>query len=100
MRSLTASEHQEHLALIEWAEVQTLQFESRRLLLKDQLIHIPNGELRDKATAGKLKAMGVRAGVSDFLLPIPVRDVHGMWLELKATDGRLAPEQREFLMMM
>lgn len=34
---------------------------------------IPNGGYRDKATAGKLKAEGVKRGVSDIFLPLPMR---------------------------
>lgn len=100
MRSLTASEFQEHTALVDWSESAVLEFEHRRLRLSDHLIHIPNGELRDDATAGKLKAMGVKAGVADFLLPVPVRDIHGLWIELKSATGTLSKEQREFLMNM
>lgn len=34
---------------------------------------IPNGGYRDKATAGKLKAEGVKRGVSDMFLPLPMK---------------------------
>lgn len=54
--------------------------------------HYPAGEIRDVVTASKLKAMGTRAGVPDFLLIIDGR-TYG--LELKRHDGRLSPEQRE-----
>lgn len=33
---------------------------------------IPNGGLRDKATAGKLKAEGVKRGIPDVFLPLPM----------------------------
>ena len=36
------------------------------------LHHIPNGGLRNRVVAGKLKAEGVRAGVSDYFLPWPM----------------------------
>lgn len=54
---------------------------------------IPVGELRTKATAGKLKAMGVKAGAPDLLII-----VNGIanGLELKADkNGRLSPDQLE-----
>lgn len=55
--------------------------------------HTPNGELRDPVTAAKLKRMGVRAGLPDFLLLITGR-LYG--LELKRERGAaISPAQRE-----
>lgn len=34
-----------------------------------RLFHVPNGGLRSKVSAAKLKAEGVRAGVPDYILP-------------------------------
>lgn len=53
--------------------------------------HVPNGEFRAKATAAKLKAMGVRAGTPDLVLLLRGRLYA---LELKRHDGRLSNEQR------
>jgi len=47
------------------------------------LFAIPNGGSRHKAEAGKLKAMGVKAGVSDIFLPVTKSGCSGMWIELK-----------------
>lgn len=54
---------------------------------------IPNGGLRDKITAGRLKAEGVKSGVPDIMLPVAKYgntqyDVeptyyHGLFIELK-----------------
>lgn len=55
--------------------------------------HCPNGEIRSKATAGKLKAMGVRAGTPDLCFILP--GGHAGFIELKA-DGGLSPAQRAF----
>jgi hypothetical protein len=52
--------------------------------------HTPNGELRDKRTAAKLKAMGTRAGIPDLVLVIGGK-LHT--LELKTATGRLSPAQ-------
>ena len=53
--------------------------------------HCPNGELRDKRTAAKLKAMGVRAGVPDIII-----DKHGViiYVEIKMPKGRLSDTQK------
>jgi VRR-NUC domain len=61
------------------------------------LFHIPNGGHRFAAEAKRLKAQGVRAGVSDFFLSIPAGGRHGLWVELKASDGSLTDLQREWL---
>lgn len=55
--------------------------------------HVPNGGKRDKATAGKMKALGVKKGVPDILLPIPSRGHVGFAAELKIKGGRPTPEQ-------
>lgn len=60
-----------------------------------QLLHaIPNGGLRSKSEAGRMKAAGVRAGVPDMLLPVARGDCHGLYIELKRRQGgRVSPEQ-------
>lgn len=44
---------------------------------------VPNGGYRDKRTAGKLKATGVKAGVPDIWLPVPMKWYSGLVIELK-----------------
>lgn len=56
--------------------------------------HSPNGGLRDKREAAKLKAMGVRPGVSDLIL---FHRGKLFCLELKAKRGRASPEQLQFI---
>lgn len=63
----------------------------------DYLFAIPNGGKRSKATAGKLKAQGVKTGVSDLFLPVPLNERCGLWIEFKATKGRPSPEQLEWI---
>ena len=75
------TEAQEQAALMEWAHLS-----ATRLPGVELLFHIPNGELRDKATAVRLKAQGVSAGVPDLCLPVARGGYHGLWLELKRAD--------------
>ncbi len=56
--------------------------------------HCPNGEKRDKITASKLMAMGVRAGVPDLIFVLP--NGKTLWLELKLSGGKLSPVQEKF----
>ena len=62
----------------------------------DRMFAIPNGGLRNKATAGKLRAEGVRAGVADVFVPIPSGGYHGLFLEMKFGRNKLTELQKEF----
>lgn len=57
-------------------------------------IHAPNGEKRDIITAGKLMAMGVKAGVPDLIFILP-RGIT-VWVELKLAKGKLSKPQEKF----
>jgi hypothetical protein len=54
----------------------------------------PAGELRDKATAGRLKAMGLKPGFFDLLL-IDSAGQH-YWLEMKRGNAPLNDDQQWF----
>ena len=66
---------------------------------------MPNGGRRGKAEASIFKAMGVKAGVPDLFLPVPMvlqsqeraQNTHGLYIEMKAQGGRLQPSQKEWL---
>lgn len=58
------------------------------------LFAIPNGGARHIATAARLKREGVRAGVPDLFLALPVGKDHGLFIELKAGKaGRVSEAQ-------
>lgn len=58
--------------------------------------HVPNGELRNKIIAARLKRMGVKAGVSDFILIAPYgARVHA--LELKKQNCKPTKLQDAFM---
>ena len=83
--ALAPTEHELQCALIRWCDLQGPPF--------DLIYAIPNGGHRNKATAGRLKASGVRAGVPDLVLPVPNRYSGALYLELKTEKGRLRKEQ-------
>lgn len=61
------------------------------------LFHIPNGGLRNKIVASKLKREGVIAGVADLFLCIPTRKSHGLFIEMKRVKGgRQSESQKNF----
>ena len=49
---------------------------------------IPNGGLRDKITAAKLKHEGVKSGVPDVFLPLPCRSYAGLFIEMKRSGDK------------
>ena len=84
-------EHFEQVALFKWAH-----WESRTVPELALLFAIPNGGKRNKATAGKLKAEGVKPGVPDICLPVACGKYHGLFIELKAEGGRPTLVQLEW----
>jgi hypothetical protein len=72
-----------------------------RLAYPDALMHsIPNGGVRFKATAGRLKSEGLTPGVPDLFLAEPRGTCHGLYIEMKAPKGRLSENQRGIIPML
>lgn len=89
------SEHDEQCKVIQWAQMN----EERLPALK--LLHaIPNGGKRHISVAMKLKAEGVKRGVPDLALPYPIDGKHGLYVEMKAKDGRPSEEQSWWVAML
>lgn len=83
-------EHDNQVALFEWAAY------DKRPELK-MLFAVPNGGLRNKAVAGKLKAEGVKAGVEDVFLDVARGGHHGLRIEMKAGKNKPTPEQKDWM---
>lgn len=67
------------------------------------IYHVPNGGHRHKATAGKLKGQGVRAGMPDINVDIARGGYFGLRIEFKATppnDADVSPKQRDALKLL
>ena len=92
--STAPTEHDEQVALIAACEATYSRHPELRLLFA-----IPNGGQRNKATAGRLKAEGVRAGVPDLFLPIARGGYHGLFIELKRAhrSNHQTPAQRVWM---
>jgi len=87
------TESQEQQALFEWAAYAQGKYPELALMLA-----IPNGGHRHKATAGRLKAEGVKAGVPDIMLPVARCGYHGLFIEMKrASGGKLSQDQKRWL---
>lgn len=94
-------EHNIQAACVRWFNIQWPQY-------RGLLFAVPNGGARSKATAGKLKAEGVVAGVADLILMKPhfrqgvyfsdmiPLDSYALCIEMKTAKGRQSPEQKEW----
>lgn len=92
------TEHAEQAALFCWAAMCGPQINELRLMFA-----IPNGGLRDKITAARLKAEGVKPGVSDVFLPVARMGLNGLFIEMKRRTGKpcdIKDEQRDFIRAM
>ena len=57
---------------------------------------VPNGGYRSKATAGRMKSEGLKAGVWDIFIPIQMGQHCGMCIEMKAGKISVTPGQFAF----
>ena len=104
------TESAEQMKVVEWCRI--TDWKRRESGLEayglELIIHIPNGGLRSKSEAARLKAMGVLPGVSDLFLPVMAMDDQGetyggLWVEMKGLDergkkdGRVSKEQADWL---
>lgn len=74
-------EEQEQITVFEWARLQEPTYPELWLMY-----HIPNGGARSKATAARLKAAGVKAGIPDICLPAPHGGYAALYIELKTPE--------------
>lgn len=81
------SEAQEQRTVVEYCDLKHIP-----------CFHIPNGGHRNKHTAYQLKLQGVKPGVPDLFIPVPNKDYHGLFIEMKKADGgTLTKHQIEWL---
>lgn len=76
-------------------DLQGMVVDTLRLLARPGVVyfHVPNAGLRKPRTGAKLKRLGMLAGVSDLIILCPRR---ACFLELKAKNGHVSEEQRDF----
>ena len=86
------TEHDEQVFVMAWAALNVNRFPCLRWLYA-----VPNGGHRHRIVAAKMKAEGVKSGVADLCLPFPAGGYHGLYLELKALNGRVSDAQVEFI---
>jgi len=93
-------EHNDQKEFFNWCDL-TGSLHPRCRDVLGRFFAVPNGGHRNKATAGKLKAEGVKRGILDVfnLTRSPQADgdfYAGLILEFKSDTGRLSDEQRDW----
>ena len=86
------TEDEEQIWLFSWAALNLARWPELELMH-----HIPNGGKRSKTEAARFKAMGVKRGVSDIFLPVARGGFHGLYIELKAKDGKVESAQKDWI---
>ena len=69
----------------------------RHPAIYDHMLHIPNGMKSNGRSVNQLKNQGLKPGVPDYFIAIPIGRYHGLWLELKATGGKASALQNQWL---
>ena len=85
------SEAQEQVALFQWAQY-ALTPEQYLMMFA-----IPNGGSRNIAEACNLKRQGVKRGVPDIMLAVPISQYHGLFIEMKFGKNKASNEQVKFI---
>lgn len=81
-------ESQEQIQLIQWC---------RQFPWGQFLFHIANESVGGYGWMIRNRQMGIRKGVPDLFLPVPMKGYHGLFIEMKAPKGRLSHEQGQWL---
>ena len=83
-------EAQEQIAFMRWLK---LQYPS----IEKVTFHIPNERKCSVYQGQLLKKMGVKSGVSDIFIAVPNEHYHGLFIEMKSTNGKPTPNQIQFI---
>lgn len=83
------NEQEEQIALMDWAQLMSRVFPELKLLY-----HVPNEGKRSKTAGAILKAMGLKKGVPDVVLPVARGNYHGLYIELKCVDSGHATKEQ------
>jgi hypothetical protein len=86
---MASSEHELQVNCVNW-------FGYKYPKIKDLLFAVPNGGVRHKRTAAKLKAEGVRRGVPDLFLAISKHGKHGLFIEMKYGRNKQTSQQLRY----
>lgn len=91
-KTYVPSEDEEQTAVMDYCLAMQGKYPELELMY-----HIANEGKRGRHYASLQKRIGLKAGVPDLCLPIARKGFHGLYIELKALDGRISPKQKEWI---
>jgi len=77
------SEEREQMAFVNW------------LLMQGVFFYAINNGARTMGEAVKLKRLGLRKGICDICIPLPIAPYHGLYLELKRQSGGVVSKEQK-----
>lgn len=89
---MNREETENQIALFEWAQLNKGRFPEI-----ETMYHIPNEGKRSQRLGAELKSMGLRKGFPDVCLPVPRRESGALYIELKASNGKVSEDQKLWL---
>lgn len=90
--NLKRGEDTEQMGVIDWTNWNLQRFPELKMLY-----HVPNGGKRNPAEAARFKAMGVKTGVPDLCLPVPMNGYAGLYIEMKYSNNKPTAAQKEWI---
>ena len=86
------SEYEHQCALFAWAALNKNVYPELEMMFA-----IKNEEKSGSAIVGsRFKASGVKKGVPDIFLPVPMKNFNGLFIEMKKPGGKASTAQLEF----
>ena len=86
------TENEIQAAFFRWVDLTANRHPSLRLVYA-----VPNGSHKSPAARGLFQRTGLRPGVPDIHVPIPMGRHCGLWLEMKAKRGQLSEAQKGWI---
>ena len=93
MGKLKQFEERDQALLVRWSHLPSV----RAVMPLEYLHHSPNGGKRDAFVGAQMRAMGVKSGFPDLIIPVPSAGFAGLAIEMKTKIGRVTPEQSRWL---
>ena len=89
MKHYYSNEAAEQKAVVQWCAYMGIP-----------VVHIPNEGKRSARVGAEMKAMGLRPGFPDLFIPLPKKEFHGLFIEMKYGRNKLTDSQKEWLALL